>query len=151
LDENEVFAGVKQLGSWPPGKKNGLKGREPRTEAGKQLGILGRLVYSDAKAVSGEMCYMIFDRDYLYDFLACASKPVQTTKCRNQRQIEDKGSGKSQAPKVIQRQEKVRKGKTKPRWSWQEIETNPQEKEQVRSKRIRQPSNIIVEQVQSGL
>ena len=145
LGEEELVVGIRQLATWAPnGKRNSLNGREPRTEEAKKLGIVSTLVYSETAELQ-RLHLLIMNKDYVDDFINCARKPAQSSKGRGQERVERKGTGKSQAQKIVSK-EQARKSKGQERWHYEEVDKE-QEKPQevVVGRRSRVPSSKVVD------
>lgn len=141
LGEDELVVGVKQLGNWQCGSSNCLKGREPRSEASRKLGIVGRLVYSETTDFH-KFHRLIMKREYVDDFIGCARTPAQSTKGSGQARVEAKGAGKSKAQEIVSKEQaKQDKGRTK--FFYEEIKEG-QPTEEVPAKRSRKPSEKVL-------
>jgi len=122
LGEDEIVVAIKQLGNWPEESSNCLKGREPKTEESRQLGVVSKIVYLEIKDFQ-KLHLLIMKRDYVDDFIACARKPAQTTKGKGQIRVEAKGAGKSQAHNIISK-EKKKQSKNKSKWFYADRSEN---------------------------
>jgi len=141
LGEDELVVGVKQLGNWPDRRSNSLKGREPRSEESRKLGIVSKLVYSETTDFQ-KLHRLIMKREYVDDFIGCARKPAQSTKGSGQARVEAKGAGKSKAHEIVSK-EQAKQGKERAKFVYEEIQKGNPTKN-VFGKRSRKPTEKVL-------